>query len=179
MSVRHHRNLRAREVGFSLLEVICVLVLLGVIVLLSTQMFTNAIRGYTLARNSDAAVQKAQNAMQRLTIDFTYLDVNMSSGNANAITYNTTLDNSVQIVVFQSGNTIVYRYAGANYVLTDGVKASTLAFTYYNAYNVAATSALSSSTVLVGFSYTMVGDDTSLSLSQTYSTRVKVNKVGY
>jgi prepilin-type N-terminal cleavage/methylation domain-containing protein len=182
MRVRRHRSLRAEEVGFSLLEVICVLVLLGVVVLLSSRMFTNAIQGYTLARNSDAAVQKAQNAMQRLTIDFTYLDVSMSSGSANAITYNTTLDNSVQIVVFQSGNAIVYQYAGTNYVLTDGVKASTLAFNYYTAYNATALSSFSSGVnvpALIGFSYTMVGDDASLSLSQPYSTRVTVNKVGY
>lgn len=181
MSVRN-RSLRAKEVGFSLLEVICVLVLLGVVVLLSSQMFTNMIRGYTLARNSDAAVQKAQNAMQRLTIDFTYLDISRSSGNVNAITYNTTLDNTVQIVVFQSGNAIMYKYAGTNYILTDGVKASTLSFNYYTAYNAAASSSFSSVTnvpTLVGFSYTMVGDDANLSLSQTYSTRVKVNKVGY
>ncbi|WP_428565388.1 MAG: prepilin-type N-terminal cleavage/methylation domain-containing protein [Solidesulfovibrio sp. DCME] len=175
-------NRSAKEAGFSLLELVCVLVLLGIVVMLSTRVFSNMIRGYTLARNSDAAVQKAQNAMQRLTIDFTYLDTSLSSGTSSTITYNTTLNNTVQVIVFQSGNQILYKYGGTNYVLTDGVKASTLAFNYYTAYNSGALSSFNSTAnvpSLIGFSYTMVGDDASQNLSQNYSTRVKVNKVGY
>jgi prepilin-type N-terminal cleavage/methylation domain-containing protein len=175
-------NRWVREKGFTLLELICVLVLLGIVAVLSTRMFSNVIRGYTLARNSDAAVQKAQNAMQRLTIDFTYLDTSLSSGTSSAITYNTTLNNAVQVMVFQSGNQIVYKYGGTNYVLTDGVKASTLVFNYYTTYNSGALTSFNNTVNtpnLIGFSYTMVGDDASQNLSQTYSTRVYVNKVRY
>lgn len=164
--------------GFSILELICVLVLLGFLGLLSSQMVSNAVRGYRLARNSDAAVQKAQNAMQRLTVDLTYvLSSSASSGNINIFTYNTTLNPTVTVSVFQTDNQIIYRYDGTNYVLTDGVKASSLAFTYYTRYDSSTANFTSGSTNLIGFSYTMAGSDPSLSLSQTYSTRVKIGKV--
>ncbi len=85
-------------------------------------------------------------------------------------------------MVFQSGNQIVYKYGGTNYVLTDGVKASTLVFNYYTTYNSGALTSFNNTVNtpnLIGFSYTMVGDDASPNLSQTYSTRVYVNKVRY
>ncbi|MFU2208823.1 prepilin-type N-terminal cleavage/methylation domain-containing protein [Solidesulfovibrio sp. C21] len=166
----------SRRGGFTLLEMVCVLVLLGVVALLTTRMFTNLISGYTLARNSAAAVQKAQNALQRMTIDFTYLKVASSSGGETSISYNTSLDNDA-IVISQSDNKISYSLNGTPYTLTDGVGADSLRFTYYNTYTSSADSALSSNTALVGISFTMVGDDPSQGFSQTYSTRVALNKV--
>ncbi len=164
-----------RCAGFTLIEIICVLVLLGLTALVSTRMFTNMIRGYVLARNSDAAVQKAQNAMQRMTIDFTYLQPSASTGTANTVTYNVL--NAANIIISQSGNRIMYSVNGTGYILTDGVQANSLTFSYYNTYNGTALTSMSSSTNIVGFSYTMVGDDTSQGLSQNYATRVTVNKV--
>lgn len=166
-----------RRGGFTLLEMVCVLVLLGVVALLTTRMFTNLIDGYTMARNSVAAVQKAQNALQRMTIDFTYLTVASSSGGVNSISYNTSLDNDA-IVISQSDNKIMYSLNGTGYVLTDGVAADSLRFTYYPSYAATATTTFDSSgTALIGIAFTMVGDDPSQGFSQAYSTRVALNKV--
>ncbi|UJX39409.1 prepilin-type N-terminal cleavage/methylation domain-containing protein [Desulfovibrio sp. JY] len=167
----------SRRGGFTLLEMVCVLVLLGVVALLTTRMFTNLVDGYTMARNSAAAVQKAQNALQRMTIDFTYLKVASSSGGANSISYNTSLDNDA-IVISQSDNKIMYSLNGTGYILTDGVAADSLRFTYYPNYAATATPTFDSSgTALIGIAFTMVGDDPSQGFSQAYSTRVALNKV--
>jgi type II secretory pathway pseudopilin PulG len=163
--------------GFTLLEVILVCVLFGILVLFSTRMFSNVIRGYILARNSDAAVQKAQNAMQRMTLDFTYLKPNESTGTGNSLTYNMTLANTPQVTIQQLGNQIVYSIGGNPYVLTDGVKAGSLTFSYYNSYDAIAASSISGSTSIIGLNYIMVGDDAGQGFSQSYATRVMVNKV--
>ena len=165
------------KIGFTLVEMICVLLLLGIIGLLSTRVFTNMVKGYTLAKNSDAAVQKAQNAMQRMTIDFTYMLVNVSSGTSNTITYNTSLNNALQISIYQSGNIIYYSFSGGIYPLADGVKSNSLQFAYYNTYNSPADNAMTSGTSLIGIRYTMVGSDANSGFSQTYATRVKAGKL--
>lgn len=174
---RYRAMLRKVGAGFTVLEVILVCVLLGILVLFSTRMFSNVIRGYVLARNSDAAVQKAQNAMQRMTLDFTYLKPNESTGTGNSLTYNMTLANTSQVTIRQSGDQITYSVGGNSYVLTDGVMAGSLTFSYYNSYNSVAVNSISSSSNMISLNYIMVGDDTSQGLSQNYATRVMVNKI--
>lgn len=174
---RYRAMLRKVGAGFTVLEVILVCVLLGILVLFSTRMFSNVIRGYVLARNSDAAVQKAQNAMQRMTLDFTYLKPNESTGTGNSLTYNMTLANTSQVTIQQSGNQITYSVGGNSYVLTDGVMAGSLTFSYYNSYSAVAVNSISSASSIIGLNYIMVGDDTSQGLSQNYATRVMVNKI--
>ena len=165
------------DAGISILEIILVCILLGILALVSTRMFSNVIRGYVLARNSDAAVQKAQNAMQRMTLDFTYLKPNEATGTDHSLVYNMTLVNTSQVTIQQSGNQITYNVDGSPYVLADGVKAGSLTFSYYTAFNTAAVSSISPTTQLIGFNFVIVGDDPDQGISQNYTTRVVVNKV--
>ena len=165
------------DAGISILEVVLVCVLLGILALVSTRMFSNVISGYILARNSDAAVQKAQNAMQRMTIDFTYLKPTEATGTEHSLLYNLPFTCTPQVNIQQSGNQITYNVGGSTYVLTDGVKAGSLTFSYYNTYDSIAVSSISPSTQIIGFNYVMVGDDASQGMSQNYATRVMVNKV--
>lgn len=169
----------SRGKGFTFVELLCVLVLLGIVGLLSTRMFTNMIQGYTLARNSDAAVQKAQNAMQRMTIDFSYISAANLDGTSTSIAYNSPLDGMNQIIISQVNNIILYNTGGASYILTDGVQPGSLQFNYYDRYDSAANATSANTSNIVGFSYVMVGDDPDEGLSQTYSTRVKLDKVPY
>lgn len=177
MSACVRRGSSPHGAGFTFVELLCVLVLLGVVGLLSTRMFTNMIQGYTLARNSDAAVQKAQNAMQRMTIDFTYVSGAHVDGTSTSITYNSPLDNMNPVTISQVDNTIWYNINGSSYILTDGVKPGSLHFNYYDRYDGAAKSTSGNASNMIGFSYVMVGDDTDQGLSQKYSTRVKIYKV--
>lgn len=162
--------------GFTLIEIVASLVVMGIIAVFGTSLLTNAVRGYTHARNADEVVQKAQMALQRMTIEFTQLVPSGSSGNAANITYNF---NGTNCFIFQNGNAIVYQYNGANYTLVDGVVGGSLQFRYYVGYSTSALSSFSSnaSINLVGITFNMQGDDTSVGMNQTYATRVKVNKL--
>ena len=171
------RCLRRKCSGFTLIEIVASLVVMGIIAAFGTSLLTNVARGYTHARNADEVVQKAQMALQRMTIEFTQLDPAGAIGNAANITYSY---NSTNCFIFQNGNAIVYRYAGVNYTLVDGVAAGSLQFRYYANYSSTALTSFSNNSPninLIGVSFNMQGDDTSVGMNQAYSTRVKVNKL--
>ena len=173
-----HRAKRRLRSGFTLIEIICVLVLLGLMGLFGTQMLSTAVRGYTNARNADEIVQKAQMALQRMTVEFTYIIPTNMVGAANSIQY---IDPSGVIgnhTISQSGNRLNYMQGGSNWTLLDGVVANSLAFVYYSTYAGAgvSTATNNASINLVGISFTMQGDDPNLGLSKAFSTRVKINK---
>lgn len=172
---RRHRQPLGRR-GFTLIEMIAALVIMGMIALFGTNMLTNAVRGYTAARNADEVAQKAQLALQRMTIEFSALDPLLASGYATNLTYSYS---NVPHTISQSSNKIYYSQGGSNYTLLDGVAAGSLQFQYYTGYANAATNSFSNnpSISLVGVSFNMQGDDTSIGMMQSYSTRVKVNKV--
>lgn len=163
--------------GFTLIEIVCVLVLLALMLAFSTTMFTAFVKGYTVARNADEVAQKAQMALQRMTIEFTYIDPASASGAANNISYNVTSPSIGSHTIRQDGNEIVYTVGGYNYTLADGVAAGSLVFSYYNTFGAGAASVLGSATSMVGISFNMVGEDAGIGMSQVYSTRVKINKL--
>ena len=174
-----HRAIRHWRSGFTLIEIICVLVLLGLMGIFGTQMLSTAVRGYTNARNADEIVQKAQMALQRMTVEFTYIIPTNMNGTANSIQYNVNINGAFEThLISQSGSRLLYQQAGTNYTLLDGVAANALGFLYYNTYVNAgvSTSTNSISTNIVGISFTMQGDDTSLGHSKAFSTRVKIHK---
>lgn len=142
-------------------------------------MLSTAVRGYTNARNADEIVQKAQMALQRMTVEFTYIVPANMNGTAKSIQYNVNINGSFEThVISQSGNHLIYQQGGASYTLLDGVAADTLRFLYYNTYANAGigTAANNASINLVGVAFTMQGDDASLGHSKVFSTRVKINK---
>ena len=174
-----HRAIHRLRSGFTLIEIVCVLVLLGLMGLFGTQMLSTAVRGYTNARNADEIVQKAQMALQRMTVEFTYIIPTNMNGSANSIQYNVNINGTFEThLISQNGNRLLYRQGGANYTLLEGVAANSLGFLYYNTYAGAGanTAANSANVNLVGISFNMQGDDTSLGHSKAFSTRVKVNK---
>lgn len=172
----HPLSISGKCQGFTLIEIVASLVIMGIIAMFGTNLLTNVVRGYTRARNADEVVQKAQMALQRMTVEFTQLIPSGAIGNAANITYNF---NGTNCFIFQNGNTIVYRYNGTNYTLVDGVANGSLQFRYYVSYSATALSSFSNNTSinLVGITFNMQGDDTSVGMNQTYSTRVKVNKL--
>uniref|UniRef100_I2Q4Q4 Prepilin-type N-terminal cleavage/methylation domain-containing protein n=1 Tax=Desulfovibrio sp. U5L TaxID=596152 RepID=I2Q4Q4_9BACT len=173
------RQKSSSAAGFTLIEMLCAMVILALVGLLSTSLLETFVRGYNVAKNSDATIQKAQNALQRLTLEFTYLNMVGATGTKNSIAYNSALDGGVAVNIFQDGNTIVYKRDGTKYILTDGVAADSLAFRYFKTYDGTALEAVDKDPAIkmIGFQYNMVGSDPSLGFSQTYGTRVTVNKV--
>jgi prepilin-type N-terminal cleavage/methylation domain-containing protein len=177
--VKRHFKKSSSTAGFTLIEMLCAMILLALVGLLGTSLLETFVRGYNVAKNSDATVQKAQNALQRLTLEFTYLNMAGATGTEHSIAYTSSLDSGVAVNIFQTGNTIVYKRGGTDYILTDGVAADSLAFQYFKTYDGASLVAAdkNSEIKIIGFQYNMVGSDPSLGFSQTYGTRVTVNKV--
>jgi len=165
-----------RAQGFTLLEVVVVLVLVGLSALFGTQMLTSVARGYILARSSDAVVQKAQIALQRMTNEFSYITA-VSSSASSSITYTANFNDSESHTIALSGNAITYTVSGTPYVLTDSVATNGLNFTYFNNYNATGESSFTSgSTKIIGISLTMHGADWDSGVTKNFTTRVTVSK---
>jgi len=62
------------KTGFSLVEMLCVLVLFGIISSAVTIGFSKSISQFNFTRENDAMSQKAQVALNRILMEFTYLD---------------------------------------------------------------------------------------------------------
>lgn len=162
--------------GFTLIELLAVLVLLGLMVLFGSRVLTTVVRGYSTARSADEVVQKAQMALQRMTVEFAYIDVSASSGSSNSITYNS-INNIVGIhTICQVGNNLMYQVGSNNYILTDSLSANGITFLYFDNYSATASTTMSANTNIVGINLVMHGDDWNTTVNKTFSTRVTLNK---
>lgn len=77
---------RPSQSGFTLIEVVAVLVLIGVLAVSTVVSLLPMAEGFVLARRNADAARKAQHAMGRITGEFTTI-TNVLSGTGNAITY--------------------------------------------------------------------------------------------
>lgn len=171
MEGREARRGQCTSSGFSLLEIVAVLLILGLLTLFGTRVLMTMTRGYVLARSSGAVVQKAQMALQRMSNDFSYITT-ISACTPNRISYNAFHDMESH-VISQSGTTITYTVNGTPYVLADSVAPNGLRFSYFNTFNAApATSCSTTSTNIIGISLTMQGDG----MTKTFTTRVTKSK---
>ena len=80
--------------GFTLIELIVVMVVLGILVLGGIFGLKQVMDGYTLAQANATSTQKAQNALDRITIELSHITYNssgvrynVSAGTASSITY--------------------------------------------------------------------------------------------
>ena len=170
-----NRRSRQRALGFTMLEVVVVLVLVGLLALFGTQMLTSVARGYILARSSDAVAQKAQMALQRMTNEFSYI-TKINASSSTRISYNANFNDAEDHTIDLSGNTITYTVSGTPYVLTDSVAPNGLTFTYYNTFNSSPTTTSSSGTNIIEIKLRMRGADWDSGVTQDFTTRVKIKK---
>jgi len=113
--------------GFTLIEVIVTLVLVGITAVLAGMWIVSVANGYLFAKENAGNVQKGQLAMTRLTKEFTAIhSVDSSVTTATQITYTRAdaLDSLVSATVSSTGG--VLQLNGD--ILTDGVSAFTLAY---------------------------------------------------
>jgi len=75
------------------LEVICVLIILGVIASAATIGISRSVQQFNFVKDNDTLSQKVQVALNRMLVEFSYIDRTKTamSGAANSITYPTTL----------------------------------------------------------------------------------------
>lgn len=161
--------------AFTVIEIIFVLVLVGVLVIFGSRILTTVVRGYVVAQNSDEIVQKAQMVLQRMTVEFSYINATGTTGGATSLNYNggSAIGNHS---ITLSGSNILYSQNGTNYILTDGVAGNGLVFSYYNAYDSPNASSFSAGTNIIEISLTMKGDDAAVNITQKFVTRVAIKK---
>ena len=120
--------------GFTLIEIIVVMIVLGIMVLMGSFGLERAIDGYNLARENSEISQKAQNALDRLAIELSHIPFNtgmsrykISAGTAGSLTYTANFGGADEIHTFtQSGDQLRWD----NLPLTDLVTANGLQFSY-------------------------------------------------
>jgi prepilin-type N-terminal cleavage/methylation domain-containing protein len=110
------------ESGFTLIEIIVVLVLLSImsIVLSNTIMYVT--QSFIFARDADQLSQKAQLAMARLNREFTNVQ-SISSSSANQIVYTSSSDGQ-QYTILMANNQITLQGTNQAWPLIDGVSAN-------------------------------------------------------
>lgn len=119
---------RSNNRGFTLIEVIFTLVLVGATATLAGMWIVNVANGYVFAKTNADTVQKAQLAMTRLTKEFQAIQsVNTTTGatTATRITYTRAQASSsvgLNATVSQSGSVLLLDAD----ILTDGVSGFTL-----------------------------------------------------
>ncbi|MCF6291258.1 MAG: prepilin-type N-terminal cleavage/methylation domain-containing protein [Desulfobacterales bacterium] len=80
------RRDRKNQQGFSLVEIIVVLIMTGILAVMAGRMVAPSIKGYLLARDNTATAQKGRLAMARLVKELSGLS-SVGSASANAITF--------------------------------------------------------------------------------------------
>jgi prepilin-type N-terminal cleavage/methylation domain-containing protein len=139
-------NLIQSQRGFTLIEIVVVMIVLGIMALMGSFGLTRAFDGYNLARENSQISQKAQNALDRLAIELSNIPFNaglgryaISAGTAGSLTYTATfagvnenhtfaqvndqlrLDNSPLTDLVVTGNGLQFTYlSGGGTVLGGG-----------------------------------------------------------
>ncbi len=112
--------------GFTMIEFIVVIVVLGILVLGGIFGLKQAMDGYSLAQASATSTQKAQNALDRIVSELSHITYNSGSarysitaGTASSITYTANFGGTDEsgTVITLSGNQVLLK----NYLLTDSV----------------------------------------------------------
>jgi len=169
-----------RDKGFTLIEIIVALILVGILAAGGAMMISKAIEGYVFARDNDAIAQKTQMALNRMALDFTYIDqaaTAAQSSSDTSFTYTGDYPAFSGAVATEShtitiaGTTLTYD----GFVLIDNVAAGGLAFSYFDTYSGADTGAFGAATSLVGVSLTVQAAN---GQNKTYTSRFAVSKTG-
>ncbi len=111
--------------GFSFIEMIATLVIMGIIGAGIAMYFVNSVEGFLLARANNEAFQKMALAVERLAREMKYMDA-VSSTSANSICY--TRDGTDFCVAMSGSNVVMTRESETAAALIDSVNAFTLDF---------------------------------------------------
>jgi len=129
-----------REAGFTLAELVVVIVVVSVAAMVFAKMFIEAVRSYQFVEAEKDTLQEARYAQERMSREFRRVRDNLSINTATATTF-TFVDRDAATLSFSwngvKGADLVYTTNGTPRVLASGV--DSLAFAYWNRSGSAAT----------------------------------------
>ena len=127
MTSSRHRH----SSGFTLIELIVVIVILGIISIFGTFFLVNMVKSYMWATDNAHLTQKAQVALTRIAVETAYADSASVVITGNTITYNATYpdeaatSNQIKLDSSDPGRLVLVR-GGDDHVLTDRVTSFTV-----------------------------------------------------
>jgi prepilin-type N-terminal cleavage/methylation domain-containing protein len=158
------KKLIFRESGFTLIEVVIVLVISGFLLILAGRGVTTVIKGYMSAKKNSETAYKGQIAMMRMSKELRRLSsVAAGQGSSTAIVYGNYKNGTLETHKFSwsgvSGDPLLYDdFSNDGSILVDQVDNFSLA--YYDSYNDAAPKAVfSGTTKLIGVTLALIGAD--------------------
>ncbi|MDH3392510.1 MAG: prepilin-type N-terminal cleavage/methylation domain-containing protein [Desulfobulbaceae bacterium] len=148
--------------GFTLLEIILALALVGIIGTIAIFGLLNLTRGFSFVKGSGITTGKAQLAMLRLSKEFS--SIKTAVGDNSSITYTAVRPGGEEShTVSLAGSNLLYD----GDILTDQVNSFSL--TYYNTYDGAAASNWTAASKIIGITMTLNGPE---GINPTFQTRI-------
>jgi len=154
--------------GFTLIEIILTMVIIGVIGSMGTMGFMQVTQSFVHTKQNAATVGQAQLAMLRLVKEMTFI-TGVSASSSSSITFTTYHGNTTPknyTIAVSSGN-LTMNDGATDDILIDKVSAFALA--YYDTYAGTASSSWTSTSTIIEFTITVTGADNT---PITFSTRI-------
>ena len=129
--------MRKQEAGFTLIEIIITLVLVGILSVFVALFLTSFLNSSFLIKNNSDTAMKAQMAMDRISVELKEVSAVSVLTTDSLITYkNRQIDPSGadRTIKFQGSN--LYLTTASDNILIDQVQAFQLSATYGNVYNI-------------------------------------------
>ncbi|WP_045222681.1 PilW family protein [Desulfonatronum thioautotrophicum] len=117
-ALRHQEPKKTDNTGFTLVEIIVTILLLGIIGSFGGYILVNAARSYTFAHDNAELTQKAQVAMMRITTELSRVNT-FDCSSPNQVSYTRCDDESIIITIRKDGTNILYEIAGTPNILVD------------------------------------------------------------
>lgn len=116
--------------GFTLIELIMVIVVLGIIIGMSSSLITQGLNAFLSGEDISDANWQGQVASQRMSRDLSLIrsPTDIATASATSITFTDIFNNSISYSL--SGSSLILTQNGTAQTLADGI--STLSFTYYD-----------------------------------------------
>ena len=131
--------MRKREDGFTLIEIVVTLVLVGILSAFVGLFMTTFMKGYFMVKNNSDTAMKTQMALDRISLELRDATAVSVLTDNSLITYkNTQIDPLGADRTIKFVGSAIYLSTSADNILIDNVQAFQLTATYNNVYNILA-----------------------------------------
>jgi prepilin-type N-terminal cleavage/methylation domain-containing protein len=171
--------LSSNQHGFTLIEFIVVMIVLGILVLGGVFGLRQVVDGYGLARDNSVSTQKVQNALDRMVIELSHVTsnsngtrYNITAGTAGSISYTANFGGADENHTIDQNGSLIRLDTDDSLVLTDQVTANGLQFSYLDG-NGNAVNATDTTMRLIGIALTV---QVTPGVTRTFNARVALQQ---